>query len=205
MHFNDKTNLNDAAYSALKYRGCAANAFLKITWNGVQATDINPYGPDGETTDKDANPYHYSSGTATINTSMTHAEIKKLAQSGADLDIHVEGLPTGWKAKNDPANGNPNNIGPGNEITQDPNSDAFTDITTYEYTNPDYPGNTYHLIITQINTAPQPTIQATNTPAPVPADTPQLVQTGVEQAGAATAILASAAIATHTIARRKRK
>lgn len=174
-------------------------ANLKISWNGIQATDFNPYGADG-VADKDTNPYHYSSGTATINTSMTHDEIKKLAQSGVDLDFHIEGLPTGWTAKSDER---PDAVAPGNEVTQDPNSDAFTETTTYEYTNPDYPGNTYHLAITQVNTAPQPTIQATDTPAP--ADTPQLVQTGVEQAGAATALLASAAIATHTIARRKRK
>lgn len=174
-------------------------ANLKISWNGVQATDINPYGPDGETT-KDAHPYHYSSGTATINTSMTRAEIKKLAQSGADLDFHIEGLPTGWKAKSE----GPNAVGPGYAITND-NGDEFTDTTTYEYTNPDYPGNTYHLLITKINTAPQPTIQPTNTPAPTPADTPQLVQTGVKQAGAATALLATTAIAAHTIARCKRQ
>lgn len=37
------------------------------------------------------------------------------------------------------------------------------------------------------------------------ADTPQLVQTVVEQARAATALLATTAIAAHTIARRKRK
>lgn len=176
-------------------------ANLKISWNGVQATDFNPYGPDG-IADKDTNPYHYSSGTATINTSMTHDEIKKLAQSGADLDFHIEGLPTGWTAKSDERS---DAVAPGNEVTQDPNSDAFTETTTYEYTNPDYPGNTYHLAITQVNTAPQPTIQATDAPAPAPADTPQLVQTGVEQAGAATALLASAAIAANTIARRKRK
>lgn len=36
-------------------------------------------------------------------------------------------------------------------------------------------------------------------------DTPQLVQTGVEQAGAATSLLATTAIAAHTITRRKRK
>ena len=175
-------------------------ANLKITWNGVQSTDFNPYGPDG-VADKDTTPYHYSSGTATINTSMTHDEIKKLAQSGADLDIHVEGIPTGWKAKSEEQ---PDATAPGNKITQDPNSDAFTETTTYEYTNPDYPGNTYHLAVTQINTAPQPTIQATDTPTPT--DAPQLVQTGVEQAGtAATALFASAAIAAHTIARRKRK
>lgn len=176
-------------------------ANLKITWNGVQATDFNPYGPDG--VDEDADKSSYSSGTATINTSFTNAELKKLADNGADLDIHVEGIPTGWTAKNNPANGESNNVGPGNVATKDANSDAFTEITTYEYTNPEYPGNTYRLVITNINTAPQPTIQATDTPAP--ADTPQLVQTGVEQAGAATALLVSTAIAAHTIARRKRK
>lgn len=37
------------------------------------------------------------------------------------------------------------------------------------------------------------------------ADTPQLVQTGVEQAGATTSLLATTAIAAHTITRRKRR
>lgn len=37
------------------------------------------------------------------------------------------------------------------------------------------------------------------------ADIPQLVQTGVEQAGTATTLLATTAIAAHTIVRRKRK
>lgn len=176
-------------------------ANLKITWNGVQATDFNPYGPDG--VGEDADKSSYSSGTATINTSFTNAELKKLADNGADLDIHVEGIPTGWTAKNNPANGESNNVGPGNVATKDANSDAFTEITTYEYTNPEYPGNTYRLVITNINTAPQPTIQATDTPAP--ADTPQLVQTSVEQTGAAAALFVSTAIAAHAIARRKRK
>lgn len=176
-------------------------ANLKITWNGIQATDFNPYGPDG-VNDAPADQYPYSSGTATINTSMTSDEIKKLDDTHPDHGIHIEGIPTGWIAKSDFANGNKNNAGPGYSITKG-NGDAFTETTTYEYTNPEYPGNTYKLAITQINTAPQPTIQATNTPAP--ADTQQLVQTGVEQVGAATALLATTAIAAHTIARRKRK
>lgn len=176
-------------------------ANLKISWNGVQSTDFNPYGPDG-VNDAPADQYPYSSGTATINTSMTSDEIKKLDDTHPDHGIHIEGIPTGWIAKNDPANGNKNGSGSGHSITKG-NGDAFTETTTYEYTNPEYPGNTYKLAITQINTAPQPAIQPTDTPAP--ADTPQLVQTGVEQAGAATALLATTAIAAHTIVRRKRK
>lgn len=176
-------------------------ANLKITWNGIQATDFNPYGPDG-VNDAPADQYPYSSGTATINTSMTSDEIKKLDDTHPDHGIHIEGIPTGWIAKNDPANGNKNGSGPGHSITKE-NGDAFTETTTYEYTNPEYPSNTYKLAITQINTTPQPTIQPTNTPAPT--DTPQLVQTGVEQTGAVATLSASAAIAANTIARRKRK
>lgn len=165
-------------------------ANLKITWNGVQAT-INPYGPDG-VNDEDANKYPYSSGAANINTSF--ADDHQLTDTD---DIHIEGIPTGWTAK-DKKNT------PGDVSSLSPDGiNSYTAI--YEYTNPEYPGNTYRLYINRVNTPPQPTIQATDAPAPAPADTPQLVQTGVEQAGAATALLASAAIATHTIARRKRK
>lgn len=165
-------------------------ANLKVTWNGVQAT-INPYGADG-VNDDTANQYAYSSGAANINTSF--ADDHQLTDTD---DIHIEGIPTGWTAK-DKKNT------PGDVSSLSPDGiNSYTAI--YEYTNPEYPGNTYRLYINRVNTPPQPTIQATNTPAPASADTPQLVQTGVEQAGAAAALFASAAIATHTIARRKRK
>ena len=165
-------------------------ANLKITWNGIQAT-TNPYWKDG-VNDDDTNQYAYSSGTANINTSFTDDQL-----TDTD-DSHLEGIPTGWTAK-DKKNT------PGDVSSLSPDGiNSYTAI--YEYTNPEYPGNTYRLYINRVNTPPQPTIQATD--APAPADTPQLVQTGVEQAGAATALLttfASAAIAAHTIARRKQK
>lgn len=165
-------------------------ANLKVTWNGVQAT-INPYGADG-VNDDTANQYAYSSGAANINTSF--ADDHQLTDTD---DIHIEGIPTGWTAK-DKKNT------PGDVSSLSPDGiNSYTAI--YEYTNPEYPGNTYRLYINRVNTPPQPTIQATDAPAPAPADTPQLVQTGVEQAGAATALFASAAIAANTIARRKRK
>lgn len=165
-------------------------ANLKITWNGVQAT-INPYGADG-VNDDTANQYAYSSGTANINTSF--ADDHQLTDTD---DIHIEGIPTGWAAK-DKKNT------PGDVSSLSPDGiNSYTAI--YEYTNPEYPGNTYRLYINRVNTPPQPTIQATDAPAPTPADTPQLVQTGVKQAGAATALLATTAIAAHTIARRKRQ
>lgn len=165
-------------------------ANLKITWNGVQAT-INPYGADG-VNDDTTNQYAYSSGAANINTSF--ADDHQLTDTD---DIHIEGIPTGWTAK-DKKNT------PGDVSSLSPDGiNSYTAI--YEYTNPEYPGNTYRLYINRVNTPPQPTIQATNTPAPTPADTPQLVQTGVEQAGAATALLTTTAIAAHAIARRKRK
>lgn len=165
-------------------------ANLKITWNGVQAT-INPYGADG-VNDDTANQYAYSSGTANINTSF--ADDHQLTDTD---DIHIEGIPTGWAAK-DKKNT------PGDVSSLSPDGiNSYTAI--YEYTNPEYPGNTYRLYINRVNTPPQPTIQATDAPAPAPTDTPQLVQTGVEQTGAATALLATTAIAAHTIARRKRQ
>lgn len=165
-------------------------ANLKVTWNGVQAT-INPYGADGANDDT-VNQYAYSSGAANINTSF--ADDHQLTDTD---DIHIEGIPTGWAAK-DKKNT------PGDVSSLSPDGiNSYTAI--YEYTNPEYPGNTYRLYINRVNTPPQPTIQATDAPAPAPTDTPQLVQTGVEQAGAATALFASAAITAHTIARRKRK
>lgn len=165
-------------------------ANLKITWNGVQAT-INPYGADG-VNDDTANQYAYSSGTANINTSF--ADDHQLTDTD---DIHIEGIPTGWAAKD-----KKNTTGDVSSLSPD-GINSYTAI--YEYTNPEYPGNTYRLYINRVNTPPQPTIQATDAPAPAPTDTPQLVQTGVEQTGAATALLATTAIAAHTIARRKRK
>lgn len=67
-------------------------ANLKVTWNGVQAT-INPYGADG-VNDDTANQYPYSSGAANINTSF--ADDHQLTDTD---DIHIEGIPTGWTAK----------------------------------------------------------------------------------------------------------
>lgn len=179
----DGTNLTLNCYKAGDFF-----ANLKVTWNGVQAT-INPYGADG-VNDDTSNQYAYSSGAANINTSF--ADDHQLTDTD---DIHIEGIPTGWTAK-DKKNT------PGDVSSLSPDGiNSYTAI--YEYTNPEYPGNTYRLYINRVNTPPQPTIQATD--APAPADTPQLVQTGVEQAGAATVLLATTAIAAHTITRRKRK
>lgn len=64
---------------------------------------------------------------------------------------------------------------------------------------------THKLLAKNETTHETPKQDARRDDATATTDTPQLVQTGVEQAGAATSLLAITAIAAHTITRRKRR